>query len=301
MLNLKWMYVASGVITVMIFLLYSHQMFSKPKPKPSMTDFIENMNVSFPVAGNTSLKKQIANTQLYEDQQLTFTGSEENPTLIKEGSKIVTVQFPLMLPFPSSTIPATKLLQQQWVSDLRYILSEIPLESPPIHIVTGNYAYRELLLNWLIVAKIKVTPPLSHIIILSIDKALCELLSKRNIRCLFVERKACLKANVRQDFRSILILRLTVIRILNYWGYDAANIDADAIILKNPEPLYEQYKKSDMVAGRGTYPSPLGREWGATICGGTFMIRSTPNTGSYSIPCSKLTIGIMHWLLLAWA
>ena len=270
MLNQKWLCLTSILVSVMIFLLYAHQKFSKPRPNSSTTAFAENINVSLPIvfdlAGNPSLKEQSVN-------------ADKNLTAIKEGSKTA-VSPVLTLPFPSNTIPAVKLLRQQWVDDLRHILSEIPLESPPIHVVAGNYAYRELLLNWLILAKVKVTPPLSNVIVLSIDKALCNLLSKRNTRCLFVDRKGYLKENIRQSFRLILILRLTVIRLLNYWGYDAANIDADAIILKNPEPLYEEYKESDMVAGRGTYPFPLGRVWGATICGGTVMIRSTPNTGT---------------------
>ena len=291
MLSQKWLYLTSILTSVVIFLLYSHQTFTKPRPKSSMTAFTEDINVSFltlfDLAGNPSLREQPVNAQVYyEDQWLTFTGSDENSTAIKEGSKTHTAMSPVLsLPFPSNTIPAVKLLQQQWVADLQHILSEIPLESPPIHVVAGNYAYRDLLLNWLIMAKVKVTPPLSNVIVLSIDKALCDLLNKRNITCLFVDRKANLKGNFRQNFRSILVLRLTVIRLLNYWGYDAANIDADALVLKNPEPLYEEYKESDMVAGRGTYPSPLGRVWGATICGGTVMIRSTPNTGTAK-PCS---------------
>jgi hypothetical protein len=269
--------------------LYSNQKFSKPRPKSSLTTFIEDTNVSTFTAvldlaeSYSTLKEQADNVQLdYDDQQMTFTGSDENSTVIKEGSKIQAMSPDLTLPFPSSTISVVKLLQQQWVDDLRHILSEMSLESSPIHIVAGNSAYRELLLNWLIMAKVKVAPPLSNIIVVSIDTSLCDLLNKRNINCLFVDRKACLKENFRQDFRSILILRLTVIRLLNHWGYDAANIDADAVILKNPKPLYEEFKESDMVAGRGTYPSPIGKVWGtgATICGGTFMIRSTPNTGN---------------------
>ena len=281
MLNLKSVYLTSVLVSVVISLLYTTQMILKPRPKSSMADFSEEMNTAFPtvfdLGGNSSLKEQTVTQLYYADQHTNqFTGSDEN---LKEGSKMA-VSPSLTLPFPSSTISAMKLLQQGWVDELRHILSEIPRESPPIHIVAGNYAYCELLLNWLIAAKVKVTPPLSNIIVLSIDKALYDLLSKRNITCLFADRKTYLSENIRQTFRSILILRLTVIRLLNYWGYDTANIDADAIILKNPEPLYEEYKESDMVAGRGTYPSPLGKVWGATICGGTFMIRSTPNTGT---------------------
>ena len=288
MLSLKWIYLTISVFaSAMILLLYSDQKYSKPRPKSSVTAFTEDTNDSFQAVldlaenySSESLKEQADNAQLdNENQEIKFTGSDENSIAIKEGSNRTTMSPALTLPFPSSIIPAVNLLQQQWVDDLRHILSEIPIESSPIHILAGNSVYRELLLNWLIMAKVQATPPLSNIIILSIDKALCDLLSKRNISCLFVDRKAYLRQNIQQSFHLILILRLTVIRLLNYWGYDAANIDADAIILKNPEPLYEKYKESDMVAGRGTYPPPLGRVWGATICAGTFMIRSTPNTG----------------------
>ena len=274
MLNLKLMYLTSVAVIMMILSLYSHQ---KPlqliSSKHSSTAFTAKSKFSYQsaisLAGNASsiAREQDVKAQLLQDHQTKFTKSDDH-------SKALT------LPFPSSTLPAEKLLQQQWVYNLQQILSDIPSESPPVHIVAGNYAYRELLLNWLVVAKTKVTPPLSNIIVISIDEALCDLLNKRTIRCLFVDWRTYLTENIKRVFHSILILRLTVIRLLNYWGYDAANIDADAFILKNLEPLYEQYKESDMVAGRGRYPFALGREWGATICGGTFMIKSTPNTGS---------------------
>ena len=186
----------------------------------------------------------------------------------------------LTLPFPKTTLSGNILLQQQWVSDLQKILSDISPESPPVHIVAGNYEYREVLLNWLISAKIQVNPPLTNIIVVSIDNPLCQLLNKRNITCLAVNWKNYLTHNLGPAFRLILVLRLTVIRLLNYWGYDAANLDTDALILKNPEPLYQEFVDSDMVAGHGTYPFSLGKEWGSTICGGTFMIRSTHNSGN---------------------
>ena len=185
----------------------------------------------------------------------------------------------LYLPFPKTTLPARILLWQQWVSDLQKILSAVSPESPPVHIIAGNYKYREVMLNWLITAKIRVSPPLTNIIVVSIDSPLCQLLNKRDITCLYVHWKDYLTYNLGEPFRLILVLRLTVIRLLNYWGYDAANIDTDALILKNPESLYQEFIDSDMVAGHGTYPFSLGKEWGGTICGGTFMIRSTHNSG----------------------
>ena len=148
--------------------------------------------------------------KLLQDHQITFTESDDTKELNESSKPGVS----LTLPFPLNTLPAEELLQQQWVSKLQQVLSEIPIESPPVHIVAGNYDYRELLLNWLVVAKTKVTPPLSNIIVISIDEALCDLLNKRTIRCIFVDWRTYLKDNINLPFRSILILRLTVIELL---------------------------------------------------------------------------------------
>ena len=51
-------------------------------------------------------------------------------------------------------------------------------------------------------------------------------------------------------------------------------------MLKNPNAIYEEFKDSDIIAGRGLFPEPLSRKWGATISGGVFMIRSTPKSGN---------------------
>ena len=191
----------------------------------------------------------------------------------------------ITLPYPGAMLPTKQLLQQHWVDNLRQILSEIPLESSsPLHSIVCNYKYREVLLNWLIVAKVRANPPVTNVIILSLDQALCDLLSKRDIPCLHISPKYVIRGKLLvklSPFHQVNVMRLTVIRFLNYWGYDVANYDADALILKNPKLLYQEFKDSDMVASRGRYPFELGSMWGdATICTGMFMLRSTKNTGT---------------------
>ena len=194
----------------------------------------------------------------------------------------------LTLPFPQTKLSATMLLRQEWVENLRQIVSEISPNSPPVYLIVANYKYREVVLNWLITATIRVSPPITNIIILAIDTELCGLLNERKIRCIYVDSKSVINPAVniappqKKTFRLILTLRLTAVRLLNYWGYDAANIDTDAIILKNPETLYQEFKNSDLLAGRGTYPFEVGNKWNATICGGTFMIRSNANSGKFN-------------------
>ena len=190
----------------------------------------------------------------------------------------------LALPVPYATLPTYELIRQQWVGDLIQILSKIPQKSPPIHLVTCNYKYRDVVLNWLIAAKIRADPPVTNIIVLSLDLSLYSLMSERHIPCVHIEPEHFLAHDLEpqpKPSRQVFILRLTVVRLLNYLGYDAASFDADAIIVKNPEELYRKYSDSDMVAAYGSYPFELAGKWGATICGGTFMVRSTKNSGEF--------------------
>ena len=83
-------------------------------------------------------------------------------------------------------------------------------------------------------------------------------------------------------------------RLVNHWGFDAANYDTDAIILKNPEPLYyKQYQDSDFIGSYGHSPLDIKQEWGIAICIGAMMIRSSNNTGMTYLCTSNIFI-YMH-------
>ena len=270
---LKWLYVLSLTVFTTVMFLNQQTLHLKPF---SMTDLFRSVKVVLKHKNSELQEEDAASFQLQMKSMNSGTSDESKSEQIEQYKK----EEPLNLPFPRTTLSAKKLLQQQWVSDLQKILSEISPESPPVHIIVGNYEYREVMLNWLITAKIRINPPLTNIIVVSIDSPLCQLLNKRDITCLYVHWKDYLTYNLGEPFRLILVLRLTVIRLLNYWGYDAANLDTDALLLKNPESLYREFIDNDLVSGRGKYPFDLGRKWGATICGGVFMTRSTPNTGN---------------------
>ena len=128
-------------------------------------------------------------------------------------------------------------------------------------------------------------PPLTHVIVFSIDKQLCELMKQRGINCIFVAPNALLTqtaiANLTRPvaFREIMVLRLTAMRLMNHWGYDTANYDTDAIVLKSPESLYLRYSNSHLIGSHGGFPRELGRKWGTTVCCGLFMTKSSPYTG----------------------
>ena len=195
------------------------------------------------------------------------------------------------LPLPRITLPIHNLITKQWMADLRNYLYKIPPNSTgsPISIASSDSNYENVLINWLISATVNVHPPLSHILILSLDKPLHERLLNHGFDSVHVDAKDLFASNMlskiqhsdRLAFYVVMVLRLTVMRLLNHWGYDAANYDTDAIILRNPELLYySDFNSSDVIGSRGRFPESVKDVFGLTLCAGVFMVKSTHQTGT---------------------
>ena len=216
-----------------------------------------------------------------------------NPTerfLIKEH---------LTLPMPQVTLPIDKLLSTKWMKDLKTIVATIPPDGAPISIASSDYQYREILLNWLISAIVKVNPPLTHIIVLCLDQTIHQMLQERGINSIYapandyLTREQIMTLTKHVAFTEVQVLRLTMMRLLNHWGYDVANYDTDALIVNNPESLYTTFNDSDLIGSYGHHPGDIRAKWGGvTVCCGMFMVRSTQQTGKYNpmIVCKKMMI-----------
>ena len=55
--------------------------------------------------------------------------------------------------------------------------------------------------------------------------------------------------------------------------------DSDAVVLKNPQPLFEANAGVELVGSAGKGPESIGRVWGRTICTGVLLMRSSPDLG----------------------
>ena len=191
----------------------------------------------------------------------------------------------LSLPEPAATRSLRKLLQSEWVGQLQAYLETV--SSGPVTLVSSDYGYREVLLNWLISATVRVAKPLSNILVLSLDASLYHLLVNRSISCIHVSPGALLKPSIKLSrhvsFTQVHVMRLTVMRLINHWGFDVANYDTDALILKNPEHFYYtgSLKDRNFIGSFGHFPKTVLREWGVAVCIGVVFIRSSPQTGSY--------------------
>ena len=202
------------------------------------------------------------------------------------GSHHFTIRPPFSLPVPLATLPLSQILRTHWLQALQNFLNSLNPHSGLVTIVSSDYSYREVLLNWLISAHVRVDRPLSNVLVLSLDASLYTLLKDRGVACIHIPPQSLLSSALiarltkHIGFTQSQVSRLTVMRFVNHWGFDVALYDTDAIILKNPELLYyKQYGDSDIIGTYGHFPQQIMQEWGIAICIGVAMFKSSTHTG----------------------
>ncbi len=177
--------------------------------------------------------------------------------------------------------PVKTVTRSHWIMPLIEFLSRC--ESKEVTVVIANTAYKEILLNWLVSAEIIAKPPIENILIVTLDLELHDMLTKRGLDSIWVPFSSILneKYRFKRYFEFIMMVRLGMMRIINYFGYNCAMYDIDAIVLRNPQKLYSRYK-TDIVSSRGSLPKELMRKWHVTMCIGAVFIRSNPRTGKFN-------------------
>lgn len=201
---------------------------------------------------------------------------------------------PLSQPTPSHPTLPTKQLQfflpevvksteaildNAWVTQLQELLRKVHSRKQ-VSIVFSNSDYLETLLNWLIVAKVRLSQPITNVLVICLDKDVFSIISQRNIPSVYINPSSVVNITRLTSQHAIWMVRFVVFRLINYWGYDLVSYDSDAIIMKNPQELFKQHRSSDIVGSAGKFPYSVGKKWeGFTVCVGVVMFRSTPRTG----------------------
>ncbi len=189
--------------------------------------------------------------------------------------------------------PLDSMIRQPWFHELRkFLRNSIP--DHPIVLVAGDLDFKKPLINWLITATVKQDPPIRNILLLTYSRSFCFFMNSKKYpcKCLVIPPESITAESMYRykslltydSFYQLLIVRIVVLRMVSYWGYDVANFDSDAIILKNPMPLYysKEYADNDII---GTYggnlPYDLRRKWGVVLCMGCIFIRSGKKTEAF--------------------
>ncbi len=191
-------------------------------------------------------------------------------------------QFPILpnftFPQPKTVLPVSAVVNTPWVHSLRIHLSQ--LQDRQINMVTSNFAYTDVLLNWLIAATVRSNIPLSSILVISLSSNLHNFLISKYIPSVYLNPESLLNPdfNFTQEFERVMMVRLSVMRLLNHFGFDVVNYDTDAIILRDPQPLYDELP-ANIIGSVGWIPKDLYEEWGVTLCIGVVVLRSSQETG----------------------
>ena len=179
--------------------------------------------------------------------------------------------------------PIGEVVKQPWVYKLRTYLKTVQ-QGQYISLITTGLNYQDVLINWLISALVRVKTPLANVIVLCPNEELWQFMEKKGIVSIYIPPESIVEQfETNAILRDVEIIRVTVMRLLNHWGFNVAIYDGDAIILKNPEPVYSRYRDSDLLGTfGGTWPQALYKRWGTVVCHGTVVFRSTSRTGIYS-------------------
>lgn len=186
----------------------------------------------------------------------------------------------LRLPYPNYTRPLQEILEAHWVAAVQTFLRG--LNTNYVSVCLADSRYREGLVHWLVSALVKTQPPLQNVLTISLDKELHDYLQSRDITSVLVEPWTVLRGDLQlpTNFSHIWSTRLIVFRLLNYWGYSVTMFDTDATVLRNPQPLFDGLRTSDLIGSSGTYPFTLHRKWqSSTFCMGVALFRPSQHTG----------------------
>ena len=178
------------------------------------------------------------------------------------------------------------LFNLPWVLKLKeYVTTASHDPDPQVSIVVADMSCLRLLLNWLIAALVRLSRPLHNVLVLALEAKVCDILTPRKLNCLYTDPKSLIeqpKTKIylfSKHFVGVQI-RLLAARLINYWGYSFASYDTDAIVLRNPQELFDAHRDVDVIGGAAQYwPMWAAQKWGFALCPGAMMIRSNKLTG----------------------
>ena len=217
--------------------------------------------------------------------------------LATSGSRMILPKQKRFLLFPDhDTLPHHEYLKSSeelknttWVADLHHYLMTLNRNvTPHVNLVFADYKHRMLVVNWVVAATLKVKPPLHNVLVLSLDQLLCNFLASSmlymnhppDITCIAAPVDTMLSSKGDNLWRASMMIRPIILRLINYWGFDVATYDSDAVVLKNPQTLFEKYTH-DILSSASMWPDSQAEPWGFTLCAGAILYRATSATGIY--------------------
>ena len=211
-----------------------------------------------------------------------------NPPLTVSAHKIHFLHSKILL-------PASDILGADWITSLKDILSvrENLAKDKLVITVICTEPYYNVLVNWFAAWYKNTKIDVADVLIVVTEEEVYHSLRTRKLSVLYVRKESIIEEPERHSkFRQILMIRCSVTRVLNYWGYDVAMMDLDAIALRDPRSIFRSYPDAQVVASKGTFPHELSKLWGQTLCMGFVLFRSSSATGKQLSVCMNTAVCI---------
>ena len=179
------------------------------------------------------------------------------------------------------------IAETPWVKDLAMAVAKRYVKT--IFALTASDAYKESLFNWLISAVLGARLSLEQMLVIAMDRKTHDLLQEHGIVSVHVPPTSVFGKTSRiSAYGLVMFTRISVVRLLNHWGFSVVIIDTDAIVLRDPQPLFDEHPSSSIVASKGFQPKKLYDVWNATMCNGLLLIRSSGHTGTTGLHVTTL-------------
>ena len=275
----KLLVIATTTLLFVMCVLMTRTSFQEQKHFPPMK------NVPVPESSMSLNHSKLTWKTITETTALARYSSTDNVTELnpptgweahvrKQAESANSTQYiPADMAFPTYIKSREELQKSECVSTLyNYLLSLDKSVSPPVNMVFGDSNHTNVVLNWIIAALLRLEPPLHNVMVISLDRPLCNALTAKKLplACIVVSVECIFVSSSKQaDWHGRMMVRQPVLRLINYWGYDVASYDSDAVLLRNPQPLYEERPHVCLLA----------RKWGFTLCAGTLILRASPSMG----------------------
>ena len=213
----------------------------------------------------------------------TFTSVQSNGSLLQlpdNGPPLPAIE---TMPFRDYLKNEEEFKEAKWQKTLHDHL--LTLNETYVNMVNGDYEHRVIVENWIVAAVTVLRPPLKNVLIMSLDHKLCDFLANSShtghlpITCFVTSVDSVLTANASQEWIIRTMVRPITVRLINYWGYDVATYDSDAVVLKNPQDLYQKYQSTHLLSSASVWPKNLAEPWGFTLCTGAVLFKASSEMG----------------------
>jgi len=229
--------------------------------------------------------KEVSSTEQYGNTHSKIRGVQDS-LLQRRRIEVLDDEADFLFPYPNLTFEASEMLKSHWVVNMKKTVEEAKF-SKQLTFLMVSFDYFSTLLNWLTYAKLNAPSLIKNLLVVCLDEKSNIILTKKGITSTVVKVEDVVIRLSDIDgtmFHARVVVRLTVLRLLSHWGFDVLQMDIDASLMNNIQPIFDHFSDVDVISSTAVsscIPKVTRHAWKFCFCIGTILIRSNQNIGMY--------------------